>query len=83
MDAVTIFHPAIWNVLVVMILPLIAVIFAIMMYALRQMDSRVLALCKAVARLEGRMSAWPPGMRDQDAAEFLSDYGDEDDKEQR
>ena len=50
---VTVFHPAIWAVVVVVIVPLIAALGALLVYQIRQLDSRVINLCRQVARLEG------------------------------
>lgn len=60
MDTVSIFHPAVWRMVAVIVIPLISMIAGFVVYWLRKLDDRVLTLCQQVARLEGRLAAAAP-----------------------
>lgn len=50
---ISLFHPAVWGVVAVIIVPLAGLLIAVVTYQIRQLDNRVLRLVQTVSRLEG------------------------------
>lgn len=50
---VTLFHPAVWGIVAVIVIPLLGGIGWLLIHQIRLLDARVINLCRQVARLEG------------------------------